>query len=505
LLEAKEEKRILLVEDDKGDALLVRKVLRKKKPKWNVHVTVDAQKAIEWLSKNEPPDLIISDYMLPVGSGLDVVRTAREIGAYGIPVIMLTGTGDESLAVQALKAGAIDYLTKDTNETKNLPRIIERVFREWANIEERKKTEEQLKYRSAHDTLTDLYNRAYFMDKLKVYDAAKSYPLSIVVGDIDNFKAINDNFGHPTGDEILKYFAYILKKHARSDDIVARMGGDEFAVIVPKADEKVVIAFCNAIQRDCKQFDATNLPGERTQIRDTPGRVELKLRVSLGFATQQGQFGLIEHAMREADRRMYDAKSMKKRFGEREIAVQVLQSVMRERLPQVLEHSERMLELTSSIGVRLNLSDSAVEDLTITALFHDIGKMGIPDDILWKEEALTEGEMERLKQHTIIGYELLRSIPVLSHIAEYVLYHHERWDGNGYPDGLKGAEIPLFSRIIFIADAYDAMINDRPYKRAMWKNDAIEELKKGAGSQFDPELVVLYLNELQSEGDRRKV
>jgi diguanylate cyclase (GGDEF)-like protein len=363
LLEAKEEKRILLVEDDKGDALLVRKVLRKKKPKWNVHVTVDAQKAIEWLSKNEPPDLIISDYMLPVGSGLDVVRTAREIGAYGIPVIMLTGTGDESLAVQALKAGAIDYLTKDTNETKNLPRIIERVFREWANIEERKKTEEQLKYRSAHDTLTDLYNRAYFMDKLKVYDAAKSYPLSIVVGDIDNFKAINDNFGHPTGDEILKYFAYILKKHARSDDIVARMGGDEFAVIVPKADEKVVIAFCNAIQRDCKQFDATNLPGERTQIRDTPGRVELKLRVSLGFATQQGQFGLIEHAMREADRRMYDAKSMKKRFGEREIAVQVLQSVMRERLPQVLEHSERMLELTSSIGVRLNLSDSAVEDL----------------------------------------------------------------------------------------------------------------------------------------------
>jgi HD-GYP domain-containing protein (c-di-GMP phosphodiesterase class II) len=113
--------------------------------------------------------------------------------------------------------------------------------------------------------------------------------------------------------------------------------------------------------------------------------------------------------------------------------------------------------------------------------------------------------MERLKQHTIIGYELLRSIPVLSHIAEYVLYHHERWDGNGYPDGLKGAEIPLLSRIIFIADAYDAMINDRPYKSAMCENDAIEELKKGAGSQFDPEMFVLYLNELQSEGDRRKV
>ncbi len=231
----------------------------------------------------------------------------------------------------------------------------------------------------------------------------------------------------------------------------------------------------------------------------------MKLRASLGFATQHGQFDRIEHAMKKADRWMYDAKNRKKRFGERENLVLLLQNLMRTRLPQVLEHSERMRELTSSIGVRLNLSDSAVDDLTITALFHDIGKMGIPDDILCKKEALTEGEMERLKQHTIIGYELLRSIPVLSHIAEYVLYHHERWDGNGYPEGLKTAEIPLFSRIIFIADAYDAMINDRPYKSAMCENDTIEELKKGAGSQFDPDLVVLYLNELQSGGNRRKV
>jgi len=498
LSEGKEEKRILLVEDDKGDAVLVQKVLIKKKPEWNVHVAEDAREAVEWLSKNEPPDLIISDYRLPLGTGLDMVRTAREIGKYGIPVIMLTGTGDENLAVQALKAGAIDYLAKGSDETKNLPRIVERVFREWDNIVERKKTEERLKYMSAHDTLTDLYNRAYFVDKLKVYDAAKSYPLSIVVGDIDNFKAINDNFGHQIGDEILKYFAYILKNHVRSEDIVARMGGDEFAVIVPAADEKVVTDFCTAIQRDCKKFDAVNMPRVHTQIRETAGRAELELRVSLGFATQHGQFDNMEVVQKEADRRMYEEKNRKKRFGEREIVVQVLQSVMDERLPRVVEHSERMREHAISIGTRLNLSDTAMEDLSITALFHDIGKMGIQDDILCKEEALTEAEMELLKQHTIIGYELLRSIPVLSHIAEYVLHHHERWDGYGYPDGLKGAEIPLFSRIIFIADAYDAMINERPYKSAMCETDAIEELKKGAGSQFDPELVVLYLNDIAS-------
>nr|QNO54583.1 hypothetical protein KENJCFKB_00044 [Methanosarcinales archaeon ANME-1 ERB7] len=427
--------------------------------------------------------------MLPIGSGLDVMKIAREIGEYGIPVIMLTGTGDETLAVQALKSGAIDYLSKNFDEMKSLPKIIERALRDWDNIVERKKTEARIRYMSVHDSLTDLYSRVYFVERMNEFGALKSYPVSIVVADIDNFKAINDNFGHQFGDEILKNFADILKKNAQSGEVVARIGGDEFAVIMPEASEMAVREFCNAISRDCEKFEHFS---EFPKLRREVGIQDRSLSVSLGYAAQRGQFASIEDALREADQRMYEAKIWKKKFGRIEEVVQVLQSVMRERIPHVLEHSKRLQELIIPFGVKLELSESAVADLSICALFHDIGKLGIPDALLCKEEVLTEQEMKRMKQHTIFGYVLLRNISVLAHITEYVLYHHERWDGNGYPKGLKGDEIPYFSRIISLVDAYEAMTSNRPYRRAMSEDETNEEIKMGANNQFDPELVDLF-------------
>ena len=489
MAEDKREKRILLVEDEKGDALLVRKIIGKKNRDWKVYVTKDVKEAGEWLSKNKPPDVIITDYMLPIGSGLDVVKIAREITEYGVPVIMLTGTGDETLAVQALKSGAIDYLSKNFDEMKSLPKIIERALRDWDNIVERKKTEAKIRYMSVHDSLTDLYSRVYFVERMNEFGTLKSYPVSIVVADVDNFKAINDNFGHQFGDEILKDFADILKKNAQSGAVVARIGGDEFAIIMPEASERAVREFCNAISRDCEKFGHFS---EFPKLRREVGIQDRSLSVSLGDATQRGQFDSIEDALREADLRMYEAKIWKKKFGRIEEVVQVLQSVMRERIPLVLEHSKRLQELIIQFGVKSKLSKSAVADLSICALFHDIGKLGIPDALLCKEEVLTEQEMKRMKQHTIFGYVLLRNISVLAHIAEYVLYHHERWDGNGYPKGLKGEGIPYFSRILSLVDAYEAMICNRPYRRAMSEEEANEELKKGANTQFDPELVDLF-------------
>lgn len=427
--------------------------------------------------------------MLPIGSGLDVMKIAREIGEYGIPVIMLTGTGDETLAVQALKSGAIDYLSKNFDEMKSLPKIIERALRDWDNIVERKKTEARIRYMSVHDSLTDLYSRVYFVERMNEFGALKSYPVSIVVADIDNFKAINDNFGHQFGDEIPKNFADILKKNAQSGEVVARIGGDEFAVIMPEASEMAVREFCNAISRDCEKFEHFS---EFPKLRREVGIQDRSLSVSLGYAAQRGQFASIEDALREADQRMYEAKIWKKKFGRIEEVVQVLQSVMRERIPHVLEHSKRLQELIIPFGVKLELSESAVADLSICALFHDIGKLGIPDALLCKEEVLTEQEMKRMKQHTIFGYVLLRNISVLAHITEYVLYHHERWDGNGYPKGLKGDEIPYFSRIISLVDAYEAMTSNRPYRRAMSEDETNEEIKMGANNQFDPELVDLF-------------
>jgi diguanylate cyclase (GGDEF)-like protein len=321
------------------------------------------------------------------------------------------------------------------------------------------------------------------------FDVLKSYPVSIVVADIDNFKAINDNFEHHFGDEILMIFADILKKNAQSGEVVARIGGDEFAIIMPEASEMAVREFCNAISRDCENFE---LFSESPKLRRAVETQDTTLSVSLGYAAQRGQFASIEDALREADRRMYEDKIRKKRFGRMEEVVHVLQIVMRERIPHVFEHSKRLQELITPIGAKLKLSESAMADLSISALFHDIGKLGIPDALLCKEAVLTEQEMKRMKPHTIFGYELLRNIPVLSHIAEYVLYHHERWDGNGYPEGLKGDEIPYFSRIISLVDAYAAMTSNRPYRMAMSEDEANEKIKMGANTQFDPELVDLF-------------
>jgi len=382
----------------------------------------------------------------------------------------------------------IDIIRKDGKPGIGEMRIVET---EWEgspaylvsirDITEHKKAEEKIKYMSFHDPLTDLYNRAFFEEELKRLNNPRNYPLTVVIADVNGLKLVNDTLGHNKGDELLKNLAKILKSVSRKGEIIARIGGDEFAIILPHCDENVAESFCNRYRNACKKYNSKN---------------QLKISVAFGYATQSGQYQDLKEILKKADENMYSEKLSGTSSKEKYI-IETLKTVLAIRDPHTEDHAERLQNLAEALGRNIKLPESDLNKLRLLSLLHDIGKIGTPDNILFKPGKLTEEEWEIMKKHAEDGYKMAKNIPQLLPITKEILHHHERWDGKGYPNGLKDKEIPILSRIISIIDAYDAMINDRPYRKAMTKERAIQELKKNVGTQFDPELVKKFLKILK--------
>lgn len=315
------------------------------------------------------------------------------------------------------------------------------------DIGERKKMEAELRYCSTHDALTGLYNRAFFEEKLRRLEKGRSFPVSLILCDLDGLKVVNDALGHEQGDELLRRAAKVIAGCVRGSDVLARVGGDEFAVILPQTDrkraEEVVGRIIEAVETDNAQHP------------------DLPLSVSVGAATAEDASRPLLEVYTEADNAMYRDKLARGADPHRAI-VRVLKAALAEKDFVAGGHTERVKNLANMLGEAVGLSRSDLDTLRLLADVHDIGKLGVPEHILFKPSALTGEEWEEVWRHPEVGYRIALSSPELAPVAELIRQHHERWDGRGYPRGLRDDEIHILSRILAIADAYDAMTSDRP-------------------------------------------
>lgn len=347
------------------------------------------------------------------------------------------------------------------------------------NISEQKRAEGKIIYLSYHDQLTGLYNRRFFEEELNRLDHKENFPLTLVMGDVNGLKLINDSFGHAVGDELLIKVAEIITKGCRKNDMIARLGGDEFVILLPKTD----------------RYGAEKVINKIKDIASNEKIGSIDISISFGYETKEDENEKIQEIFKSAEDHMYK----KKLFESPSIrgkTVKAIINTLHEKNKREEQHSHRVSQLCKSMGEALQLSEGKIQELKTVGLLHDIGKIAIEESILNKPSKLTEDEWEQVRRHPEIGYRILNTVNDMTEIAQYVLCHHERWDGSGYPRGLKGKEIPLQSRIITIADSYDAMTSFRSYRDALPEEVAIEELSKNAGIQFDLELTKIFIEKV---------
>ncbi len=332
---------------------------------------------------------------------------------------------------------------------------------------------------AATDSLTGLGNRRALMRDLdeRASHASAERPVLLALFDLDGFKTYNDTFGHPAGDALLARLGANLKDALGTSGSAYRMGGDEFCLLA-RAD------------------DPTLLERAAHALSESGGRFEI--RCSYGSVTLAESRKDPVDALRVADQRMYANKRRGRRSSD-EAVHQVLLRVAAEHDGELHEHVEDVADLVGAVGRELGLDEAELLEVRRAAALHDIGKVAIPDAILHAPRALTEDEWGYMRQHTIIGERIIRAAPELAGVAEIVRSSHERWDGAGYPDRLTGEEIPLGARIVAVCDTYDAIVTDRAYRKAQSPEQALAELRRCAGTQFDPKVVAAFALALERE------
>ncbi|MGI8999012.1 MAG: bifunctional diguanylate cyclase/phosphohydrolase [Candidatus Limnocylindria bacterium] len=373
----------------------------------------------------------------------------------------------------------------------------------------------QVEARATHDRLTGIPNRETLLTILggEVERAVRHYkPLSVAFIDIDRFKPINDTYGHISGDAVLRQVAQLVADGVRVNDTFGRYGGEEFMLILPETLPDDAVRLAEEL-RALVQQEALHIAGDQT----------VKITISVGIAGGRGSELQIDTLVDRADAAMYAAKSLGRNrtyqfrglddgapvrrapiTAERraqaaaigqwasDTATQALASVLAPQPNHRGRPSDMIASLATGIGIEMGLPTDEIERIRIAALLHDLGKIAIPEEILDKPTTLTDAEWQAIGEHPRIGQLILEQASNLCEAIPVVLHHHERFNGGGYPHGLKGNEIPLGARIVSVADAYHAMVHDRPYSVARTHEDALDELRRNAGTQFDPVVVNVF-------------
>jgi len=374
--------------------------------------------------------------------------------------ILLTKNGEERF---------IEYSVAPINNAAGEHRGVVLVFRD---LSAKRARNEVIEYLSYHDQLTGLYNRHFFEEESRRLDTPRNLPLSLIMGDVNGLKLCNDAFGHAAGDKLLQEAANIMKSECRSSDIVARIGGDEFVILLEKTcleDAEIILERINQKIAD---------------LHLDP----LILSVSFGCASKNNQEENIITVLKQAEDQMYKHKLIESTEIRARSLQLILQTLQGNNMAEQ-QHMQKVSELCEAFGTALGFDKAAIDDLRQLGFMHDIGKITLDNQLLEKKEKLSSRERLEIERHAETGYRILCSVNDFVRMSEYVLAHHEHWNGNGYPRGLKGEEIPLYARIVAVADAFAALTSDRPYRAAVSAAKAIEEIKNCAGKQFDPFLV----------------
>ncbi len=347
------------------------------------------------------------------------------------------------------------------------------------DITESKRQLSQIQHLNNHDFLTGIYSRKYFEQAKRQLDTRENLPLSIIIADINGIRMLNNAFGYEQGDMVIAQIADILKRCCRENDIVARTGGDEFGILLPTTNQEESYRIVQRMKKTCEEADFGKL-GQSVRIS-----------LSLGCGTKAGDEENIDAIEREAEENLHKNKILEQKSYHNAMLTSIM-ATMNARSQETEEHALRLVSLSRMVGTHLALPQKSLDDLQLLAMLHDIGKVGIDDRILNKPGKLSEEEWIIMKKHPEIGYRIANSLPELASIGEYILTHHERWDGKGYPKGLKGEEIPLPSRILAVVDAYDAMTEERVYRKKRSQEEAMEEIMNHSGTQFDPAIVEIF-------------
>ena len=463
---------ILIVDDSPLDRQIIKQILEKRLSDIQVFEAGDGLEINQQLLSNGI-HMCILDIMMPGKDGFQILRELKEDSRVAdLPVIVCTGLEDKQAVEKALTLGAYDYFSKPLSEEDmktSLPLKVK-------NAIELRKRNDEIVYLSYHDFLTELYNRRFCEEEFGRLDIESNLPISIIVGDINGLKLMNDAFGHDIGDKLLKKAARVMQDACRVDDIVARWSGDEFIAFLPRT----------------KNEEAADIAQRMKDLYSLEGVKGVHTSISFGWDTKCALEDEIIKVFKNAEDAMYRNKTLENE-SMRSKMIDAIIHVLHEKNPREERHSKRVSKICQDLGRALGLSDIDIKKLKVAGLLHDIGKIAIEDNILNKEGKLTEHEWEEIMRHPSIGCRILSTSHEMLELAEYIVAHHEKWDGTGYPKGIKEEAIPRMARIISLADSYDAMTNERPYRKALSEEIAIEEIRKNAGVQFEPDLARVFI------------
>lgn len=506
--------KILVVDDEEVLRLLMRRQLQRAK-----HTVIEAEDGLYALEKMKEQefDVVVSDMRMPRMDGMSLLECSNSLYP-DTEFIIITGHGSMENAVEAFKKGNVfDYLLKPLEDIHELDAVVSRAVerrelrtknRELTEalsqrIQELEEAHNRLSFLADRDGLTGLYNHRAIHAILRASIEKDEVPVSVLMLDMDGFKRINDTYGHLTGDNLLRHVSRAITEVCGRQGEIGRCGGDEFIVVFPKMD----LEEASVLARQLRDYLAEN------PYQTAEGNI-IPVTASIGVSDTASTSGTSASLVAAADAALYSGK----KAGGKVInlhhnvpvdeAIQTISSysaldelinTIQNKDHYTKRHAEETTKYALLLGEAMSVSNETMDALRLAGLLHDVGKIGVPDHIVSKPGKLTPEEYEVMKSHVTISALIINGLPNLQDILDAVAYHHERWDGTGYPQGLRGEKIPFLGRVLAIADAYSAMTMGRPYRAAKSIEDALAEILDKAGTQFDPSLAKTFVEAMKRE------